>query len=148
MPTTHVATNYLRMILNTELSKVPLSPRIIFSSVSLCNHPFSRYKIVGNRKSTEWTRNDLEHLTVKSTLYALNTYPQGTNFIRFTLQPAVLQIQGCRKSEKHRMTPNWWMHLNVKGPLWILNTYRQKPKFKPVSLYDDSFSSSFSYMTH
>ncbi len=32
---------------------------------------FSRYKVVENRKYTEWPQNDLEHfLTVKSTLYS------------------------------------------------------------------------------
>ena len=54
-----------------------------FSSVSLYNQPFSRYKIVENRKCTEWPQNELETWAVKSTLYALNTYPWGPNFTPF-----------------------------------------------------------------
>ena len=43
------------------------------------------YKVVDNRKCTKWTRNDLEHLTVKSTLYILNTwnYFRVLNFCPF-----------------------------------------------------------------
>ena len=36
-----------------------------------------------NRKWTEWPQTDLEDLTVKSTLYTLNTYPWGPNFRQF-----------------------------------------------------------------
>ncbi len=37
-----------------------------FHSVSLYDQEFSRYKLLGNRKCTEWHQNDLHHLTVKS----------------------------------------------------------------------------------
>ncbi len=46
-----------------------------FSFVSLYDYPFPRYKVVKNRKCTEWPQTELEHLTVKSTLYTLNTHP-------------------------------------------------------------------------
>ena len=45
-----------------------LPPRPKVWSVSLYNQPFSRYKIVENRKCTEGPENYLEHLAVKSTL--------------------------------------------------------------------------------
>ena len=60
-----------------------LTPRPKLHSFSLCYHPFSRNKIVENRKCTEWPQNDLNHLTVTSALYTLNTYPGGPNFNPF-----------------------------------------------------------------
>ncbi len=48
---------------------VHLSPNI--HSVLLYDQPFSRYKVVQSWKCTEWTQNDLEHLTVENTLYLL-----------------------------------------------------------------------------
>ena len=58
-------------------------PRTKFHSVSFYDQPFSRYKVVENRKCTKWPQNDLNHLTVKSTLYTLNANPQGPNFTPF-----------------------------------------------------------------
>ena len=102
------------------------SPRPKFHSVSLYDRPFLRYNIIENRKCTQWPQNDLMNLTVKSTLYTLNAHPeaqislrfalhvqpavfeiQGPNFTRFTLRSAVFEIQCCRKSEMHWMTPKW-----------------------------------------
>ncbi len=45
--------------------------------------PFSRYNVFKNRKCTEWTENDLNHLTVQSYLYTLNNYPGGPYFSEF-----------------------------------------------------------------
>ncbi len=44
--------------------------------------PFSstRYRVVENRKCTEWPQSDFTHLTVTGYLYTLNTYLGGTNF--------------------------------------------------------------------
>ena len=36
-----------------------------------------------NQKCSEWPQSELEHLTVKRTLYALDTYPWGPNFRLF-----------------------------------------------------------------
>ncbi len=49
--------------------------------------------------------NDLEHLTVKSTLYTLNT-PEVQIFFRFSLRLSISEIQGRQKSEMYRVTPN------------------------------------------
>ncbi len=59
------------------------------------------------RKSecTEWPQNDLNYLSVKSTLYILNTHPETQILLRFALRPAVFDIQPCRKSDMHQMTP-------------------------------------------
>ena len=54
-----------------------LIPEPKFHSDSLYDQPFSRYKIVENRKCTEWPQNNLKFLTVKSTLYTLNTHPKA-----------------------------------------------------------------------
>ncbi len=54
---------------------LPLRPK--FWSVSLYDQLFLRhnmYKIGENRKSTEWLQTDLEHLTVKRTLYIYTKY--------------------------------------------------------------------------
>ncbi len=75
--------NDLRMILSTCIHWI-LTPRPKFYPVSLYGQPFSRNKLVENRKCTEWPENDIEHLTVKSTLYTLqNTHLWGSNFIPF-----------------------------------------------------------------
>ncbi len=90
-----------------------------FLSISLCNQPFSRHKVVENRKCIEWPQNDLGHWTVNSTLYTihwiLNPEAQHAQyFMRFTLQPDVLEIQGCRKSEIHWVTSGWPCTLNCQ----------------------------------
>ncbi len=38
------------------------------------------HKVGGNRKCIETPQTEHEHLTVKSTLHALSTYPRGPNF--------------------------------------------------------------------
>ncbi len=45
-----------------------------------------------SRKCTECPQTQVEHLTVKSTLYTSNTYPWGPNLVRFALWPAVSKI--------------------------------------------------------
>ena len=60
-------------------------PRPTFSSVSCYKQPFSRYKVVENQKCTELPQAALEHLTVTSTLYTFNTYPEAQISLRFAL---------------------------------------------------------------
>ena len=33
--------------------------------------------------------------------------PQAQILLRFALRPAVFEMQGCRKSEMHWITPEW-----------------------------------------
>ncbi len=90
-----------------------------------------------NWKYTEWPQTELEDLTVKSTLYALNI------FARFALGLAVSEIQGHQKSKMHRMTPNWTSTLNSQNYSTSIYT-RYLPlrtKFWSVSL------SGFQYCT-
>ncbi len=54
-----------------------------------------------SRKCTELPQTKLKHLTVKSTLYTLNTFPKVQILVRFTLRLAVSEIQGRQKSEMH-----------------------------------------------
>ncbi len=51
-----------------------------FSSILHYDQWFSRYKVAKNRKCTKWPQTELEHLTVKSTLYTLNTYALRSKF--------------------------------------------------------------------
>ncbi len=55
------------------------TPPVQIWSVSLYAQPFSKYKIVENRKCTEWPQNDLGHLAVKITLYKVYTYLRRPN---------------------------------------------------------------------
>ncbi len=43
----------------------------------------SRYRLVKNRKCTEWPQNELNLLCVNSTLYTLNTHSRSPNFTPF-----------------------------------------------------------------
>ena len=49
---------------------------------------------------------DIEHFTVKRSLYALygSTYVDAKILVRFALQNAVFKTQGCRQTEMCRMT--------------------------------------------
>ncbi len=51
---------------------LPLRPK--FWSVLLYDQRFSRYKVDGTRKCTEWLQTKLEHLTAKTTLHKKNEY--------------------------------------------------------------------------
>ncbi len=64
---------------HTECS--PLRPK--FHPNSLYAQAFSSYKVVENRKGTEWPQNDLNYLSIKGTLYTLITHPCGPNFAPF-----------------------------------------------------------------
>ncbi len=96
---------------------------------------FARYKIAENRKHAEWPQNDIEPLTIKSTLVALNTYHWGPNCGLF-----------CSTSSYHRAwSPNYPKHLTLNlftqhptnclhnGNPWL------RPTFWSVLLYDQPF---------
>ena len=54
------------------------------------------------------TQTDLKHLTDKRTLYTRAEYtPEAQISLRFSVWPVIFKIQGCRKSDMHRMTPEW-----------------------------------------
>ena len=59
----------------------------------VCWLSFSRYKIVENRKYTEWPQNDHNHLIVKKYPAYTEYSPWGSNFTpRFATRPAVFEI--------------------------------------------------------
>ena len=64
----------------------------IFYSVSLYDQSFSRYKVVENPKRPEWPQNDITHLSVKSSLYTLNTHPDVQISLLFALRSLVFRI--------------------------------------------------------
>ncbi len=71
-----------------------VAPRPKFWSVLPYNQPFSRYKVVENRKNWKCTKrpqNDLEHLMVKGTLHTV---------MYLTLRP--------KFGEFHSMTSHYW----------------------------------------
>ena len=45
----------------------------------------------------QWPQTELEHLTVKTTLYTLNTYPWGPNFSPFHSTTSSFQDTGSLK---------------------------------------------------
>ncbi len=74
---------------------------------------------------------------IKSNLYTLNSLLEAKMSLCFILRPAVLEIQGCRKSENHSTTPEWPQALNcqkypvytVKSTLYTLNTQPRGSNF-------------------
>ena len=91
-------------------------------------------KVSGNRKCTEWPQTELEHVTVKITLYILNTYTRGTNLVRFALRLAVSEKQHVQGGQNRKCTEwpqNELKHLTVKSTLYTLHTYPCDPNFNP-----------------
>ncbi len=80
-----------------------------------------------NWKCTEWPQTELEHLTVKITLYTLHPYPRGPNFALFCSTVSRFWDTTCTQSAKIGNAPNAPQtereHLAVKNTLYTLNTY-------------------------
>ncbi len=91
--------------------------------------------VVKNRKCTEWPQNDFKHLTVKSTLYTVNTHPQGPNCTPFC--STISQFLRYKDVENRKCTKwpqNDLKHLSVKIYLHTLNTYPRGPNLTPFTL--------------
>ncbi len=76
-----------------------------------------RYTVIKYQKCTEWPQTEVEHLTVKSTLYTCtkNTYPRCPNFGQFhsiTSRFWDTCIRSSKISNAPNMTPNWTWTLN------------------------------------
>ncbi len=101
-------------------------------SVSLYDQRFSRYTVTENRKCTKWLQIDLGHLTVKSSLYTLITYPKAQHLVPFALRLSVSE----RKVVKNRKCTEWpQIELYPVFTKYLL----LRPKFWSVSLYDQRF---------
>ena len=109
---------------------LPLRPKYFHSLCCTTSH-FWDVRLQKFGKCTEWPQNDLKHLTVESTLYTLDTYPWGPNFVRFTLQPVVFEIQSCYKLEMHQITSEWPWTLPKVHCIRTLNTYPRGRNFNP-----------------
>ncbi len=84
------------------------------------------FKIQGCRKSEmHWmSQNDFKHLTVKSTLYVLNSHPQGANFTPFCSTTSLFRDTRLSKIRKCTEWPeNDLKHLTVNSTLYTLNTH-------------------------
>ena len=97
--------------------------------------------VQGRRKSKmhQWPQTELEDLTVKSTLYTPSTYPEAQILVRFALPLAISEmqhVQGQRKLEMHRMTPNWTWRLDSQKYSIYTQYLPLRSKFSSVSLYN------------
>ncbi len=93
-------------------------------------------KISNAPNDPNWT--SIEHLTVKGTLYTIDTYPWSPNFgpLRSTTSRFrdTTCTRGRRKSEMHRMTPNWIWTLNSQKFSICTKWLPLRSKFLSVSL--------------
>ncbi len=97
-----------------------------FHSTNSLFSRYNMYKVSENRKCTEWPKTELEHLTVKSTQYTLDTTPWGLNFGPFRPKTSRFRDTTCQQySQKH--------------PVYTKDLLLG-PKFWSVSLYDKRFS--------
>ncbi len=80
-----------------------LPPKPKFSSVLLYDQPFSRYKVVENWKCTEWPQIDIEHVTVKNTLYTPKSCPRSQILLCFAplYNQRLLTKKGKKKKKKN-----------------------------------------------
>ncbi len=67
--------------------------------------------------------------------YTLDTYPQGPNFICFTLRPAACDIQSCRNRKRSEWPETELEHLTIEGTLHTLNAYPRGPNFHLFALH-------------
>ncbi len=86
------ALNDPRMTLITEVSKVSCVHWILtleaqISLLFTLQPTVFEIQVFQKSKSTQWPQNDLNHLSVKSTICTLNIHPRDTNFISLYDQP-------------------------------------------------------------
>ena len=112
----------------------PLGPKFWF--ILLYNYLFSRYKAAENQKCTEWPQTELGHLTIKTTLYTLHTYPWGPNFGPFHRTTSHFPDTKSSKIGNALNGPNWTWTLNSQKYPVYTDYLHQRPKFWSVSLYD------------
>ena len=83
------------------------------------------YKVPENQKCTQWPQNELEHLTVKSTLYTLNTYPWGPNCGPFHSTISHFRDTRCTSSVKIGNVPNDpKLNLNTWTRFWYKRSWK------------------------
>ena len=106
------APNDSRMTLITEVSKVPcvhimLTPEAHASPLFALRPASFEIQVFRKSKWTKWPQNDINHLSVKSTLYTLNTHPRGPNFTPFRSTTSHFRDTGLSKIGMHWMIPEW-----------------------------------------
>lgn len=65
----------------------------------LYDQPVSRKKAAKNRKCKPW--NNIEHLTIDSTLYVLNNFTHQNHIFRLALLQAIFKTQICPRLQIH-----------------------------------------------
>ncbi len=88
----------------------------------LYDQPFSKYKVVENRKCTDWPQNDLKFVRSKYCIYTETLTPDAKMLVRLALRRVIFKVQGCRKlqiSEMYRMTSDWPWTLTVQSTCTI-----------------------------
>ncbi len=103
------------------------------------NQPFSRYKVVENRKCTELHQNAINHLTVTSTVYTMHTHPPCQNFTQFRSRTSYFRDTLVENRKCTEWPHDNLNHLPVKSYLYK----PQRTKYHSVSLYSRSFSGGF-----
>ena len=115
----------------------------MFWPVLLCDQQFSRYKVGENQKCTELPQAELEHLTIKSTLYILYILTTESQIlVSFALRLAVSKMQTCTRSAKIGNAPNApKLNLNTwqSKLLYIHHKLTPEAKFWSVALYSQRF---------
>ncbi len=77
------------------------------------------------------TLNDLKHLPVKSTMYILNTHPQGPNLTVLLYNKLFLRYKIVENWKCTEWPQNNLSHLTVNSNLYTLNTNPWGPNFTP-----------------
>ncbi len=138
------AQNDPKMTLNITRSTLPytfllMSQSPKFHPIFLYTQPFSRYKVVGIGKCTEWPQDDLEHLTVKSTLYKLSTFPEA--HLLHDHPFSKYKVVKNRKNRKCTVTVDWLWNRNSQRYLIYTSKYPRGPNMgQLILLHDQPFS--------
>ncbi len=86
---------------------------------------FSRYKVVENRKCTEWRQSNLERLAAKTILYTQSSYTRGQNLDPFGSKTSHFSTYKFVENRKNRIYTGWLPNdlkcLNVESTLYTLS---------------------------
>ena len=122
----------VKSILYTYTKYLLWGPRLTINRLrdTTCTTRYNMYKVSKNRKCTELPQTELGHLTVKSSLYTINTYIRSPDFHPFcsttNTRYKVAKNQKCTKWPQTELE-----QLTVKSTLYTRHTYPWGPNFGP-----------------
>ncbi len=114
-----------------------------FSPILLYDQPFSRYKVAQSRKYTDFPQHDLEHKAVKVPCIHWILTNMDQIFIRFSLQPAVFDIQYCPRHKKYEWHQTVLEHFTVKSTMCNTEYLTLRPTLTSVSLYNQRYGDNW-----